>query len=379
MRAKAKDRRGAAVSGRRRLRVAVIFGGRSVEHDVSLISAKAIMGALDPRRYEVVPIAVTRAGRWEPRGTRALLRSNPELADLFGLAGVSARRRAARAAGAGRPGPIDVVFPIVHGTGGEDGALQGLLTLADVPFVGAGVLGSALGMDKAAMKAMFHQAGLPQARYLVLSRGQFDADPGAAATRAASHCDLPCFVKPANGGSSVGVSKARDRRGLDAALRLAFRYDRKVIVETAVDAREIECSVLGNEQPVASIAGEIVPAGEFYDYASKYLDEGSRLIIPAAITPGQLAVVREVAVRAFQVLDLAGMARVDFFLDRRTGTVLINEVNTLPGFTPISMYPKLWEASGMPFPRLVDRLVRLAFEGHARRRRLVTAYRPPRR
>jgi D-alanine-D-alanine ligase len=373
-----KGRRRQARAGR--LRVAVIFGGRSVEHDVSLVSAKAIMGALDPARYEVVPVAVARDGRWEARGTRALLRANPELADLFGLArpgrvAAPSGRTAGRGAAGGRAA-IDVVFPIVHGTGGEDGTLQGLLTLADVPFVGAGVLGSALGMDKAAMKAMFNHAGLPQARYLVLSRAQYDADPGAAMERAAEHCALPCFVKPANGGSSVGVSKAKDRDGLTAALRLAFRYDRKAIIEKAVDAREIECSVLGNERPVASIAGEIVPAGEFYDYSSKYLDEGSRLIIPAPITPAQLAIVRDVAVRAFQVLDLAGLARVDFFLDRGTGAVLLNEVNTLPGFTPISMYPKLWEASGLPFPRLVDRLITLAFERHGRRQRLVTAYRP---
>ena len=363
-----------------RLRVAVIFGGRSVEHEVSLVSAKAIMGALDPARYEVVPVAVTRDGTWEARGTRALLRANPGLADLLGLARPGkAAARSGRAAGRGAAGgrsAIDVVFPIVHGTGGEDGALQGLLTLADVPFVGAGVLGSALGMDKAAMKAMFDHAGLPQARNLALSRAQYDADPRAAMERGATHCGLPCFVKPANGGSSVGVTKAKNRDALAAGLRLAFRYDRKVIVETAVDAREIECSVLGNERPVASIAGEIVPAGEFYDYSSKYLDEGSQLIIPAPITPGQLAIVRDVAVRAFQVLDLEGLARVDFFLDRKTGAVLLNEVNTLPGFTPISMYPKLWEASGVPFPRLVDRLITLAFERHGRRQRLVTAYRP---
>jgi len=353
-----------------RLRVAVIFGGRSVEHEVSLVSAKAIMGALDPARYEVVPIAVTRDGRWEARGTRALLRANPALADLFGLARPGkVPARPGRAA-------IDVVFPIVHGTGGEDGALQGLLTLADVPFVGAGVLGSALGMDKAAMKVMFDHAGLPQARYQALSRAQYDVDPRAAMERAASHCGVPCFIKPANGGSSVGITKAKNRDELAAGLRLAFRYDRKVIVEMAVDAREIECSVLGNDRPIASIAGEIVPAGEFYDYSSKYLDEGSQLIVPAPITPGQLGAVREVAVRAFQVLDIEGLARVDFFLDRKTGAVFLNEVNTLPGFTPISMYPKLWEASGLPFPRLVDRLISLAFDRHARRQRLVTAYKP---
>jgi D-alanine-D-alanine ligase len=362
----------------RRLRVAVIFGGRSVEHEVSLVSAKAIMAALDPARYEVLPILVKHDGDWERRGATALLQSHPGLADLLGIArpGRRAGRPAGNASGRARRSGVDVVFPIIHGTGGEDGSLQGLLTLADVPYVGAGVLGSALGMDKAAMKVMFDHAGLPQARYLALTHPQYAADPEAALERALAHCGLPCFVKPANGGSSVGVSKAKDRDALAAALALGFRYDRKVIVEKAVEAREIECSVLGNEEPEASVAGEIVPAGEFYDYASKYLDEGSRLIIPADITPDQQALVRAVAVRAFQVLDLEGMARVDFFVDRVTGAVLLNEVNTLPGFTPISMYPKLWEASGLPFPRLVDRLIALAFERHARRRRLVTAYRP---
>ncbi|HKQ98183.1 MAG TPA: D-alanine--D-alanine ligase family protein, partial [Candidatus Polarisedimenticolia bacterium] len=334
-----------------------------VEHDVSLVSAKAIMAALDPRRYEVVPVGIGRDGRWEKKGSAALLRSNPGLADLLGAA----------AGGSGRP--IDVVFPIVHGTGGEDGALQGLLTLADLPFVGSGVLGSALGMDKAAMKVAFQDAGLPIGRYLVLTRPQWDASPSEAVARAVGHCGLPSFVKPANGGSSVGVSKAKDAAGMTAALRLAFRYDRKVLVEAAIDAREIECSVLGNDDPEVSIAGEIVPAHEFYDYDAKYHDTGSKLIIPAPLTPEQAALLKDLARRAFLSLDLSGMARVDFFLDRRTGVLLLNEVNTLPGFTPISMYPKLWEASGLSFPRLVDRLIRLAFERHAAMGRLVTAFR----
>ena len=356
-------RRKSRAPARRKLRVAVIFGGRSVEHDVSLVSAKAIMAALDPKRYDVVPVAIARDGRWERRGSAALLRSNPELARMLG------------ASASGRGKPVDVVFPIVHGTGGEDGALQGLLTLAGLPFVGSGVLGSALGMDKAAMKVAFQDAGLPIGRYLVLTRPQFDAAPGDAAARAAAHCGLPSFVKPANGGSSVGVSKAKDAAGLLAALRVAFRYDRKVLVETAVDAREIECSVLGNDDPEVSVAGEIVPAHEFYDYDAKYHDEGSRLIIPAPLSDAQAALLRDLAKRAFQSLDLAGMARVDCFLDRGTGVLYLNEVNTLPGFTPISMYPKLWEASGVPFPRLVDRLIRLAFDRHSRQGRLVTAFR----
>jgi D-alanine-D-alanine ligase len=333
----------------RRLRVGVVFGGRSVEHDVSLVSAKAIMAALDRSRYEAVPILVGRDGRWPGRMMERLL---------------------------GRRAPLDVVFPIIHGTDGEDGALQGLLTLSGVPFVGAGVLGSALGMDKIAMKVAFHQAGLPIVRHTVVEKAEFEAGPAATATRVAKHCGWPLFVKPANGGSSVGVSKARDPKSLEAALRLALRYDRKVLAEAAVEAREIECSVLGNDSPEASITGEIVPAREFYDYASKYLDTDSRLLIPAPISSAQQDLARDLAARAFRALHLSGMARVDFFLDKRSGTLFLNEVNTLPGFTPISMYPKLWEASGLPFPALVDRLVELAFERHAQKQSLVTAYRP---
>ena len=340
-------RRGGA--GGRRLKVGVVFGGRSVEHDVSLVSARAIMDALDRRRYQVVPIPVGRDGRWPARQIEGLL---------------------------GRRAGLDVVVPMIHGTDGEDGSLQGLLTLAGVPFVGSAVLGSAVGMDKAIMKSLFMDAGLPTVRHRVFARAEFDADPGGIAALAERHCGLPLFVKPANGGSSVGVSKVRDRDGLEPALRLAFRYDRKAIAERAVDAREIECSVLGNDAPEASVLGEIVPAGEFYDYVSKYQDTGSRLLIPAPLAPAQTALGRDLAVRAFQALDLSGMARVDLFLDRATGAFFVNEVNTLPGFTPISMYPKLWEASGVSFPRLVDRLVRLAFERHRQREGLVTEYRP---
>ena len=357
---------------RRRLRVGVVFGGRSVEHEVSLVSARAIMQALDPKRYEVVPILVTREGRFATGAMRTLLRDDRAAGELFRLA----RPGKGRAA---RNGRLDVVFPIVHGTGGEDGALQGLLTLGGVPFVGAGVLGSAVGMDKAMMKALFREAGLPIVRHRVVTRSAFDADPRATGKEVAGALSFPCFVKPANGGSSVGISKVRESGALEPALKLAFRYDRKVVVEQGVDAREIECSVLGNDAPEASIAGEIVPAREFYDYTAKYLDSGSKLLIPAPIDRAQLRLVQEIAVRAFQVLDLAGMARVDFFLDRQTGALFLNEVNTLPGFTPISMYPKMWEASGLPFPRLVDRLIELALERHAGQQGLTTVYKPERR
>ena len=346
----------------RRLRVAVVYGGRSVEHEVSLVSAKAIMAALDPARYEVLPVLVSRDGRWSAGRSGAKSRSLTGVSELL------------RFTGAGGARSVDVVFPIIHGTGGEDGTLQGLLTLAGLPFVGAGVLGSALGMDKAAMKTMFQEAGLPIVRYRAVSRREHDADAAGIESILERHCGYPCFVKPANGGSSVGISKCRDRDGLQRALRLAFRYDHRIVVETAVDGREIECSVLGNEHPDASVAGEIVPAGEFYDYKSKYADTGSRLVIPAPLSRAQQALVRDLSIRAFQALDLAGFARVDFFVERGSGAVLLNEVNTLPGFTPISMYPKLWEASGLPFPRLVDRLIALALERHALGRRLVTTF-----
>jgi D-alanine-D-alanine ligase len=363
--------------------VGVIFGGRSVEHEVSLISARAIIEALDPRRYEVVPIGVTKAGRWVTAGQRYALPPDPSIAGLVSLrdGGRGARALRARAAGSRRAspvGPLDVVVPMIHGAGGEDGCLQGLLELAGIPYVGSGVLGSALGMDKATMKTLFREAGLPIADYRVVRRRDLKRGLEAIASALEEAFGYPCFVKPANGGSSVGVSKAKSRRALEGALRLAARYDRKVVVERAVDAREIEVSVLGNDEPEASVPGEIIPANEFYDYRAKYVDPGSRLVIPAPVTEEQARRIREIAVRAFQALDLAGMARVDFFLDRTTEAIFLNEVNTIPGFTSISMYPKLWEASGVPFPELVDRLIRLAFERHAEKRRLLTSYDPAR-
>jgi len=368
----------------RKIRVAVIFGGRSVEHEVSLVSARAIMGALDRRRYEVVPIGITKRGRWVTAGTHYALPADPSAGGLIVLADgrrterrpVPRGRRGARRSGS-LGGPIDVVFPVVHGTGGEDGSLQGLLELADLPYVGAGVLGSALGMDKALMKAVFREAGLPIADYRVFRCREVERDPEGVAGIAEEAFGYPCFVKPSGLGSSVGVSKAKHRRGLLEGLRLAARYDHKVIVERGIDAREIECSVLGNDVPEASVPGEIIPANEFYDYRAKYVDPGSRLVIPAALGEEQTRRVRDIAVRAFQVLDLAGMARVDFFLDRATDAIFLNEVNTIPGFTPISMYPKLWEASGLPFSELVDRLIRLALERHAEKKTLITSYQPP--
>jgi D-alanine-D-alanine ligase len=339
------------------------------------------MNALDPNRYEVVPLGITKTGRWISAGTHYALPGDPSVRGLVVLQNGRRGRaiapgRAGRAGGRGLAGALDVVFPVVHGTGGEDGTLQGLLELADIPYVGAGVLGSALGMDKVAMRSAFRSAGLPIVDYRVIRRR--DLEPGTDHIIAVleSAFGYPCFIKPSNGGSSVGVSKAKDRLGLLRGLKLASLYDRKILVERAVDAREIECSVLGNDEPEASIVGEIVPANEFYDYRAKYVNANSKLIIPADVTVEQSRRIREIAVKAFQTVDLCGMARVDFFLDRQTDAIFLNELNTIPGFTPISMYPKLWEASGLPFPKLVDRLIELALERHADRKSLLTSYDP---
>jgi len=386
-----KETRGRATPARARLRVGVIYGGRSVEHEVSLVSARAIMQALDPRRYEVVPIGITRQGRWVLAGAHCALPPDPSVRGLVrlrnggrsetalaSLPGATLKSAGGQRRDPSSPGRLDVVFPVVHGTGGEDGTLQGLLDLADIPYVGAGVLGSALGMDKAMMKVVFREAGLPIVDHRVLWRRDLDGGRDRFVQTIEESFGYPCFVKPANGGSSVGVSKAKRRADLLEAIDLAARYDRKIIVERGVDAREIECSVLGNDEPEASVPGEIVPANEFYDYRAKYIDENSRLLIPAPLSQDQTRRVRDLALRAFRALDLCGMARADFFLDRASDALFINEVNTIPGFTPISMYPKLWEASGVPFPALVDRLIRLAVERHREKKSLITSYRPAR-
>ena len=272
--------------------------------------------------------------------------------------------------------PIDVVFPVLHGTFGEDGTVQGLLELADIPYVGAGVLASAAGMDKDVMKRLFRDAGLPVVPWELILRSDWESDPGAVRKRIEKELRYPLFVKPVNLGSSVGISKVHDRRELAAALNLAAQYDRKILVEKGIDAREIECSVLGNDHPQASVPGEVVPVNEFYDYEAKYIKEGSELVIPARLTARQTKQVREVAIRAFQAVDGAGMGRVDFLLDRKTGKVYLNEINTIPGFTSISMYPKLWEASGIPYPQLLDRLIELALERHQEKSRTRFTYSP---
>ncbi|MBI4161236.1 MAG: D-alanine--D-alanine ligase [Acidobacteria bacterium] len=371
---------------RRRLRVGVLFGGRSVEHSVSLQSARYVVEGLRENRHEVIPIGITPEGRWIPlRSLPApevkLLPSEPtngHLApadeparDLIGLDGP-------RGAKEGRPGRLDVVFPVLHGLHGEDGTIQGLLETADIPYVGSGVLGSALGMDKAVMKVLLRQAGLPVAEHLVLREPEWPAAAADLRGRVESEIGFPCFVKPANCGSSVGVTKVRSAAELGPAVETAFRYDRKVLVEAFVAGREIECSVLGNDDPTASVPGEILPGREFYDYRAKYLEDCARLLIPAPLAEEQARRVRDLSLRAFLALECSGMARVDFFLRRDTGEILINELNTIPGFTAISMYPKLWEASGMGRGELLDRLLALALERHRQRHGRETRYLPGR-
>ncbi|MBA2519631.1 MAG: D-alanine--D-alanine ligase [Chloroflexia bacterium] len=362
--------------GKKRVRVAVVFGGQSSEHDVSLRSARTIIGALDPERYEVVPVGITREGRWLTGGDphRQLTATSP----LFALPnGSAADEPVSSDVVVSRPGSlptgvaggeVDVIFPVLHGPMGEDGTIQGMLELSGIPYVGSGVLGSAVAMDKAMAKSVLGQAGLPQGDWRLVARRDWERDPERMTEAIAATIGFPCFVKPANMGSSVGVSKAHDPSELPAAMLTAGHHDRRILVEQAINARELEVSVLGNDDPIASVAGEIVPAGEFYDYNAKYIDDDSKLLIPAPIDGATMGQVQELAIAAFRELDLAGLARVDFFLERETGRLLINEVNTIPGFTAISMYPLLWEATGVPLPELVDRLIALALERHAERK-----------
>ncbi len=356
----------------RRVRVGIIFGGRSGEHEVSLASARSILAALDPARYEPVLIGITRGGRWlRPADASAAL--TPGTDGVADSAALMAAPPSSVSIAEGLDGTgVDVVFPVLHGPNGEDGTIQGFLELAGVPYVGAGVLGSALAMDKGAMKDAFRSHGLPTARYEIVRRGQWEAEREGVLSRLEAAFGLPCFVKPCNLGSSVGISKARDRGELAVAMDLAASYDRRILVEAFVPgAREVECSVLGNDEPVASLPGEAIPPGDWYDYTAKYEDQRLRLEVPARLPSGVAAQVQALAVRVFEVLDLAGMARVDFFLRRDTGELLVNEANTIPGFTPTSMYPKMWEASGLPYRELVSRLIDLALErseDRARRR-----------
>jgi D-alanine-D-alanine ligase len=352
------------------LRVGVLFGGRSGEHEVSLASAASVIRGLDPDKYEAVPIGISKDGHWLvgegavkmlpevlKGGRRVMLTADPTEAAIVPLD---------RGAGAQR---LDVVFPVLHGTYGEDGTIQGMLDLAGLPYVGAGVLGSAVGMDKDVSKKLFEAAGIPVVSWVAVQRWEWEKDPEAVRTRIEQEFAYPVFVKPATLGSSVGMTKVHNAEELGSALDLACEFGMKVMVEKAVDAREIEVSVLGNHEPQASVPGEIIPHREFYDYTAKYLEDGTQLVIPAVLKPAQVQKIQALAVKAFRAVELTGMARVDFFLEKKGTKLYLNEVNTIPGFTSISMYPKLWEASGIGFRELIDKLIELAFEMHAEKAR----------
>ena len=392
-----------------KLRVGILFGGRSGEHEVSLLSAASVLKAIDKTKYEVVPIGITKDGHWltadhaerllqgksAGEGARAthLRAGDPEATPgaailaqgeavivppepvrrdegmaPFRIEASALRRTSDRAIN------VDVIFPVLHGTFGEDGTIQGLLELADLAYVGAGVLGSSAGMDKDVMKSLFRAAGLPIVKHVTALRSQWEREPKKVQKLVESKLKYPVFVKPANLGSSVGISKAHDRKELGHAIAEAARFDRKIVIEEGVGgknrkAREIECSVLGNDDPKASVAGEIVPCKEFYDYDAKYLDEGSELVIPAKLTKAETKRLQALAVAAFQAVDCSGLARVDFLMDPRSRKIYVNEINTMPGFTAISMYPKLWAASGVSYPDLISRLIELGIERHEDKKR----------
>ena len=394
-----------------KLRVGILFGGRSGEHEVSLLSAASVLNAIDQTKYEVVPIGITKDGRWltaehaekllkgekhageGARATQTPLRAgDPEATPGAAVlaAGESvvvppepARREAGLAPfqtdanlrrAADRAINVDVIFPVLHGTFGEDGTIQGLLELADIAYVGAGVLGSSAGMDKDVMKSLFRAARLPIVKHVTVLRSRFDRDPKKVRKLVESKLKYPVFVKPANLGSSVGISRAHDGKELGPAIAEAAKFDRKIVIEEGVGgkkhkAREIECAVLGNDDPKASLAGEIVPCKEFYDYDAKYLSEGSEAVIPAKITKAEMKTVQRLAIAAFQAVDCTGLGRVDFLMDPKSRKIFVNEINTMPGFTAISMYPKMWVASGVPYPELIDRLIQLGIERHEDKKR----------
>ena len=360
---------------KKKIRVAVLFGGRSSEHEVSLTSALSILKHIDQTKYSVLPIKISKEGRWQALpGVKSLdsyqaLESSKGALVLVGdpqskgLIKLEKNVPDSSAEDWSRE-PVDVVFPVLHGTFGEDGKVQGLLDLADLPCVGGGVLASALGMDKILMKQIFLQNDLPSPDFLYFLRKDWEKSAEVILKGVVKEVGFPCFVKPANTGSSVGISKAHDEKELIRAIDQAGLYDRKILVEKAVDARELECAVLGNDDPKASVVGEVIPCNEFYDYEAKYLLDGSKTLVPADIPDSVSQTIQNMSIAAFKALDCAGMGRVDFLLERKTDRIFINEINTIPGFTPISMYPKLWEASGIPYPELIDRLIELAMERH---------------
>jgi len=350
----------------KKIRVGVLFGGRSGEHEISLRSAESVLGALDRSRYDVIPIGITREGKWLGAREALSLLPPPEAVSETFSSGVpvqmAAEPQGERA--------FDVVFPVLHGPFGEDGTVQGVLELADVPYVGAGVLGSAVGMDKAIMKRLMESAGIPIVPYWSF----IQADAAAFVEEHGKTLPYPVFVKPANLGSSVGITKVANGETLDAAIVAAAEYDRKVIVEKGLDAREIELGVLGNDRPIVSVPGEVRPKREFYDYQAKYVTDDSELLIPASLSEAQIQEAQSLALQTFKVLDCSGLGRVDLLLERDTGSFVVNELNTMPGFTSISMYPRLWEASGIPYPDLVARLIDLALERHEQKAKLRTSY-----
>jgi D-alanine-D-alanine ligase len=395
-----------------KLRVGILFGGRSGEHEVSLLSAASVLNAIDKTKYEVVPIGITKDGRWLTaehaerllkgnadeggRATQAhstqLRAGDPEATPGAAVLATGesvvvppepARHDAALAPfqtdanlrrASDRAINVDVIFPVLHGTFGEDGTIQGLLELADIAYVGAGVLGSSAGMDKDIMKSLFRAAGLPIVKHVTVLRGQFEREPKKMRKLVESRLKYPVFVKPANLGSSVGISKVHDGKELGPAIAEAAKFDRKIVIEEGVGgkknrAREIECAVLGNDDPKASLAGEIIPCKEFYDYDAKYLVEGSEGIIPAKIAKAEMKTVQRLAIAAFQAVDCTGLARVDFLMDPKSRKIFVNEINTMPGFTAISMYPKLWAATGVSYPELIDRLIQLGIERHEDKKR----------
>jgi D-alanine-D-alanine ligase len=352
-----------------KIRVGLIFGGRSGEHEVSVLSANSVMEAMDPTRYEVIPIGITKSGQWMPGVSPKMLVDSKQPEVLPGGETPSYISEGSLALDnpkghilGSMTKQLDVIFPILHGPFGEDGTIQGLLELAGLPYVGGGVLASAVGMDKGLMKKVFCQEGLPVGDFVVSLRKDWESNPVSLLEEIESKLGYPCFVKPANLGSSVGISKAHNQEELEQAINLAGEYDRKIVVEAFIEGREIECSVLGNDEPIASVPGEIVPCSEFYDYEAKYVLNDSKLVIPAELPKAVSDEIQSLAVRAFKAIDCAGLSRVDFFVTHKDQQVLINEINTMPGFTRISMYPKLWEASGIPYAQLVERLIQLAIE-----------------
>ncbi|MGA8491720.1 MAG: D-alanine--D-alanine ligase [Terriglobales bacterium] len=391
----------------KKIRVGILFGGRSGEHEVSLLSAASVFNAIDKNKYEVVPIGITKEGRWvtaadaerllqgkfeegkhlragDPeatlgaavlaKGESVVVPPEPQRHGAMTPFETDASAHALTRRAADRAIDVDVIFPVLHGTFGEDGTIQGLLELADMPYVGAGVLGSAAGMDKDIMKALFSAAGLPIVKHVTVLRSDWEANPKKVQKLVESKLKYPVFVKPANLGSSVGISKAHDRKELGPAIEEAAKFDRKIVIEAGVGgrgqkAREIECSVLGNDKPEASLPGEIIPSTEFYDYNAKYLDEGSQLIIPAKLSKAETKKVQQLAVGAFKAVDCSGLARVDFLMEPKSRRIYLNEINTMPGFTAISMYPKLWVASGLSYSDLIGRLIQLGLDRHEEKKK----------